>query len=323
MPKAQLTLASNSVELERLIQTANRFIHSAKAPATVKAYRSDWRDFASWCLQHRLTPLPATPETVALYIADRAAILRSGTITRRLTSITKAHQAAGFTDSPASTRHIVVGETLKGIRRTLGTEQKGKDPLLTPDIRRIVKACPNNLLGLRNRALALVGFAGGFRRSELVRIQFHELTFGKKGVIIHVPTSKTDQEGAGRQVGIPFGKHGKTCPVRALRVWIREAAIKEGAVFRAVDRHGRLSERGLYKDSVGTILKRAVARAGMKTKPIAGHSLRAGCVTQATMNGISEFVVMKQTGHKSVETLRRYIRLGQIFTQNAASGLGI
>ena len=114
-----------------------------------------------------------------------------------------------------------------------------------------------------------------------------------------------------------------TCPVRALRVWIRESAIKEGAVFRGVDRHGRLSECGLHKDSVGTILKRAVARAGMKTKAIAGHSLRAGCVTQATMNGISEFVVMKQTGHKTVETLRRYIRLGQIFTQNAASGLGI
>jgi integrase len=323
MSQAQLSLASNTVALERLIQTANRFIHSAKAPATVKAYRSDWRDFETWCRQHKMTPRPATPDTVALYIADRAATLKSGTITRRLTSITKAHQAAGFTDSPASTRHMVVGETLKGIRRTLGTAQKGKDPLLTPDIRRIVKACPNNLLGLRNRALALVGFAGGFRRSELARIQFHELTFGKKGVIIHVPTSKTDQEGAGRQVGIPFGKHGRTCPVRALRVWIREAAIKEGAVFRGVDRHGRLSERGLYKDSVGTILKRAVARAGMKTKPIAGHSLRAGCVTQATMNGISEFVVMKQTGHKAVETLRRYIRLGQIFTQNAASGLGI
>jgi integrase len=323
MTPAQLSLASNSAELERLIQTANRFIHAAKAPATVKAYRSDWRDFEDWCRQHRLAALPAKPDTVALYIADRAATLKSGTITRRLTSITKAHQAAGFADSPASTRHITVGETLKGIRRTLGTAQKGKDPLLTRDIRRIVKACPNNLLGLRNQALALFGFAGGFRRSELVRIQVHELTFGRNGVTVDMPKSKTDQEGAGRTVGIPFGKHAGTCPVQALRAWIRAAGIKDGAVFRGVDRHGRVAERGLFKDSVGPILKRAAKRAGMKTKALAGHSLRAGLVTQASMNGVSEFVIMKQTGHKTVDTLRRYIRLGQTFTQNAASGLGI
>src|ERR1700722_7006702 len=216
MPTVQISPVSSSADLERLIKAANRFIHSAKAPATVKAYRSDWRDFEAWCHQHRLTPLPATPETVALYIADRAATLQSGTIGRRLTSITKAHQAAGFSDSPASTRHMVVGETLKGIRRTIGTMQKGKDPLLTEDIRKIVVACPNNLLGLRDRSLALVGFAGGFRRSELARIEVRELTFGKKGVIVNVTTSKTDQEGAGRKVGLPFGQHQVTCPVRAL-----------------------------------------------------------------------------------------------------------
>jgi site-specific recombinase XerD len=323
MPTGQISPVSSSPDLERLIKAANRFIHSAKAPATVKAYRSDWRDFEAWCYQHRLTPLPATPETVALYIADRAATLQSGTITRRLTSITKAHQAAGFSTSPASTRHMLVGETLKGIRRTIGTRQKGKDPLLTEDIRRIVVACPNNLLGLRDRSLVLVGFAGGFRRSELARIEFHELTFGKNGVIVHLPTSKTDQQGAGRKVGLPFGTYPQTCPVHALQRWLNAAAIADGPVFRSVNRHQQVSKRGLYRDSIGPLLKRAAARAGMETKPLAGHSLRAGLVTQAVMNGVSEFVIMKQTGHRAVATLQRYVRMGKIFTENAATGLGI
>jgi len=322
MPQVQLS-PLNSVELERLIEIANRFIHSAKAPTTVKAYRSDWRDFEAWCLQRRLKPLPSKPETVALYIADRAATLKSGTITRRLTSITMAHRAAGFADTPASTRHLVVGETLKGIRRTIGTAQKGKDPLLTADIRKIVIACPNNLFGLRDRALALVGFAGGFRRSELARIEVRELTFGKKGVIVNVTTSKTDQEGADRKVGLPFGQHQVTCPVRALRAWLNAAAISDGLVFRAVNRHRQVSKRGLYRDSIVPILKRAAARAGMETKPLAGHSLRAGMFTRAAMNGVSEFVIMKQTGHRTVATLHRYVRMGQIFTANAAARLEI
>lgn len=323
MPEPELIIASDSAELERLIRKANAFIQSAKAPATVKAYRSDWRDFERWCHQHLRTALPATPGTVSLYIADRASTLSSATINRRLISITKAHQAEGFTDSPATTRHQVVGETLKGIRRIIGTAQKGKDPLLTADIQKIVSECPESPLGLRDRALALVGFAGAFRRSELSSIQFRDLKFGAKGVIIELPTSKTDQERAGRKVGLPWGSHPETCPVRALNNWLKIAHINQGPVFRAVDRSGRVSDSALYKDSIGTILKRAAARAGLKTKALAGHSLRAGHVTQAAMNGVSEFVIMKQTGHRSVTSLRRYIRLGEIFCQNAAAGLGI
>lgn len=238
MPETQLSLASNAAELERLIRTANKLIHSAKAPATLRAYKSDWRSFEAWCNRHRLPPFPATPQTVALYMADSASTVKSGTITRRLTSITKVHQAAGFVDSPASTRHMVVGETLKGIRRTIGTAQKGKEPLLTADIRKIVSACPDSLLELRDRALTLTGFAGGFRRSELARVQRHELTFGKNSVIVKIPTSKTDQEGEGRKVGLPFGAHAETCPVRALRAWLSAAGIKGGAVSRRVNRHG-------------------------------------------------------------------------------------
>jgi integrase len=317
------SLAPKPSSLEELIEKAKTFVAAAKAPATLKAYRNDWHNFESWCRAHQLTALPSTPETVALYIADRASILASGTITRRLTSITKAHQAAGFTNSRATTRHFIVGETLKGIRRTIGTAQHGKDPLLAADIRRIVAARRGDLLGLRDCALTLVGFAGGFRRSELAGINIYDLRFTADGVVVIVRKSKTDQEGAGREVGLPFGTSQDTCPVRSLRQWLVASGISDGPVFRSVGRYGHVSRRGLHKDSIGKLLKRAAARAGMNVDPLGGHSLRAGCVTQAAMNGVREFVIMKQTGHKTVTTLRRYIRSGEIFRENAAAGLGI
>jgi integrase len=316
-------LAPSPASLEELIQKAKTFVAAAKAPATLKAYRNDWRDFESWCRIHQIQVLPASPESVALYIADQASTLASGTIARRLTSITKAHQAAGFSDSPASTRHFVVGETLKGIRRTIGTAQHGKAPLLSADIRRIVAARREDLLGLRDAALVLVGFAGGFRRSVLAGVDACDLKFSADGVVVNVRKSKTDQEGAGREVGLPFGSSTETCPVRALRQWLDRARIQEGPVFRSVGRYGHVSRRGLHKDSIGKLLKRAAARAGMNIDPLGGHSLRAGCVTQAAMNGVREFVIMRQTGHKAVATLRRYIRSGEIFRENAAAGLGI
>ena len=317
------SLAPKPTSLEELIQKAKTFVAAAKAPATIKAYRNDWRDFESWCREHQLTALPSTPESVALYIADRASTLVSGTIARRLTSITKAHQAAGYTDSPATTRHFVVGETLKGIRRTMGVAQHGKIPLLSADVRRIVTARREDLLGLRDTALVLVGFAGGFRRSELAGIHIYDLKFSADGVVVTVRKSKTDQEGVGREVGLPFGSSSLTCPVLALRQWLAAAKITDGPVFPSVGRYGHVARRGLHRDSIGKLLKRAAARAGMNVDPLGGHSLRAGCVTQAAMNGVREFVIMRQTGHKTIATLRRYIRSGEIFRENAAAGLGI
>jgi integrase len=317
------SITPKPASIEELIQKAKTFVAAAKAPATLKAYRNDWRDFDSWCREHNLPSLPSTPESVALYIADRASRLAAGTIARRLTSIIKAHQAAGFTDSPATTRHFVVGETLKGIRRTIGTAQHGKTPLLSADIRRIVTARREDMLGLRDAALVLVGFAGGFRRSELAGIHICDLKFSTDGVVVNVRKSKTDQESAGREVGLPFGSSPDTCPVRALRQWLDKAAIREGPVFRSVGRYGHVSRRGLHRDSIGKLLKRAAGRAGLKVDELGGHSLRAGCVTQAAMNGVREFIIMRQTGHKTIATLRRYIRSGEIFRENAAAGLGI
>ena len=318
-----LSLATRSPDLEDLVEKTRAYIHAAKSPATLRAYRTDFEDFTRFCEGHNLPHLPATPTTVALYIADRAGSLRAATITRRLTSITKAHQAAGFEESPSSSHHFVVSETLKGIRRSIGTAQQGKAPLLTADIRRIVAACPETRSGLRDRALVLVGFAGAFRRSELAGIDYANLTFTQDGLVIDLRRSKTDQEAAGRKVGIPFGKEDATCPVRTLRRWLAASSITFGAVFRGVTRHGKLSRRGLHKDCVGWIVKRAASRASLKPEPLGGHSLRAGCVTQAAMNGVSERDIMRQTGHKSAEMLARYIRIGEIFTRNAAAGLGI
>ena len=188
-----ITLSHPSTGLEDLIQKANDLMRAAKAPSTRKAYQSDFRIYDSWCADHGLTSLPSTPETIALYIASCVvAHLAPATIARRLASITNAHQAAGFENSPASTEHFVVGEVLKGARRTLGVAQKCKDPLLLNDIRRLLAACPKNLLGLRDRALILTGFAGAFRRSELCAMAVSDLCFSDSGLVINVPRSKAD-----------------------------------------------------------------------------------------------------------------------------------
>ena len=309
--------------LSELVKRTEDFVRAAKAPATLRAYRSDWRDFESWCLGHRLNPLPADPKTVALYIADLASCCASATITRRLTAITKAHQAAGYTESPSSARQGIVSETLKGIRRTIGTAQKGKDPLLTSDVKRVIGSSPDRLLGFRDNALVLVGFAGGFRRSELSLLNCEDVSFNENGALINLRRSKTDQEGEGCRIGLPWGSQPDTCPVRALRRWLDAAGLSEGPLFRAVDRHGRVSQSRLNKDSIGNVIKRAALRAGMSTEALAGHSLRSGHVTQGAMNGVPEFIIMKQTRHKSLATLRKYIRYGELFRKNSAAGLGL
>jgi integrase len=244
-------------------------------------------------------------------------------ISRRLISINTAHQAAGLEDSPASSRHLIVSDTLKGIRRAIGTAQQGKAPLLTADIRRIVDSCPETLSGLRDRALVLIGFAGAFRRSELAAINHADLSLTQEGLVIHIRRSKTDQEGSGRKVGIPFGSDEATCPVRTLRRWLAESGIRDGRIFRGVDRLGKVARRGLNKDCVCWILKQAARRAGMDAGPLGGHSLRSGHVTQAVINGVGELDIMRQTGHKSVSTFAKYVRIGKLFTRNSTVRLGI
>lgn len=266
--------------------------------------------------------MPAAAETVALYLTDRAATLKTSSLARRLTTINRAHQAAGLS-SPATMQNAVVSEVWKGIKRTKGIAQHGKKPFLTPDLRRIIAGLPENLRGVRDRALLLAGFAGGFRRSELAALRVEDLEVTADGLIVRLGRSKTDQEGQGRAVGLPYGSTPDSCPVRAVRAWVEQAGITAGPLFRAIDRFGLVAEQALHADSVGYLVKRAVGQAGFETGDYAGHSLRAGLATQAAMNGASELAIMKQTGHRSLATVRKYIREGSLFRDNAAGKLGL
>jgi site-specific recombinase XerD len=308
--------------LASLGQQAREFAAAAKATNTLRAYQADWRDFHEWCEAHQLASLPALPQTVALYLTDRAAILKASSLARRLTTINRAHQAAGQ-PSPATMQNAIVSEVWKGIKRKKGTAQQGKKPLLTPDLRRIIAGLPEDLRGQRDRALLLAGFAGGFRRSELAALRVADLETTPDGLIVRLGRSKTDQEGQGRPVALPYGSDPRTCPVRAILAWLEQAGITAGPLFRAVDRQGLVSDRALHSDSVGYLVKRAAGRAGFETMEYAGHSLRAGLATQAAMNGASELEIMKQTGHRSLTTVRKYIREGSLFRDNAATKLGL
>jgi site-specific recombinase XerD len=308
--------------LASLGRQAQEFAAAAKATNTLRAYQADWRDFREWCEAHQFAALPALPQTVALYLTDRAATLKTSSLARRLTTINRAHQAAGQ-PSPATMQNAVVSEVWKGIKRKKGTAQHGKKPFLTPDLRRIIAELPQDLQGLRDRALLLAGFAGGFRRSELAALCVEDLETTPDGLILRLGRSKTDQEGQGRPVALPYGSDPRTCPVRALRAWLQQAGITVGPLFRAVDRHGLASDKALHADSVAYLVKRAAGRAGLETMEYAGHSLRAGLATQAAMNGASELAIMKQTGHRSLATVRKYIREGSLFRDNAATKLGL
>ena len=308
--------------LRPVADSPQAYIRAAKAPATLRAYQADWRHFAAWCQAHALSPLPATAETIALYLTDASNTLRPGTLNRRLTSINKAHRAAGH-PAPALPDALLVAETLKGIRRVHGTDQAAKQPLFTDDLRRMVSALPAGLIGDRDRAILLLGFAGAFRRSELARLETADLRETNEGLLVRVARSKTDQEARGREVAIPYGSDPATCPVRACRAWLAAARLAAGPLFRRIDRHAHINARPLHKDSIGQIVKRAARAAGLDPQLYAGHSLRAGFCTQAYMNGAREFDIMRQTGHRSLETLRRYVRGRGLFRDNAATKLGL
>ena len=308
--------------LERLAGQARAFIEAAKAENSRRAYRSDWRLFAAWCQRQGLPALPATPETVTLYVTALAADHKPASLQRKLTSITKAHQAAGF-PSPAAMQHAVVSETMKGIRRTLGTAQPGKEPLLTADIREMLDSLDDDLQGCRDRALLLAGFAGGFRRSELAALDIEDVSDTEDGLVIRVRRSKTDPEGKGTSVALPYGSAAATCPVRSYRAWIAKARIEKGPAFRSVDRHGQVGPGRLNAGSIARIVKRAAEAAGLDPKDYAGHSLRADFATQAFLNGATEVSIMRQTRHKSLNTLRKYIRDRSLFRDNPAAKLGL
>jgi site-specific recombinase XerD len=297
------------------------YLNHARARNTIRGYRSSFRQFEAWCQASFLCALPAASETIARYLSEQAGRLKCGTLEHHLAAISKAHKTAGL---PSPIReNVLIGETLKGIKRVHGTAQTQKAPILTEDLRLMLRVTPKTLLGVRDRALLLVGFTGAFRRSELVALSVDDLHFSAEGVLITLRRSKTDQEGLGRRVALPFGTHAETCPVRALQNWIAAATLSDGPVFRVMRRYGRVLADRLSDHAVALVVKRYAELAGLQTDLYSGHSLRAGFVTSAARAGEPERRIMRQTGHKSFEMVMRYVRNANAFQDNSALALGL
>lgn len=306
-------------ELRDLADDASAYVENSKAAATRRAYRADFAAFSTWCASHGLASMPAKPEAVATYASH---MVREGlgvsSVARAMAAISQAHQMAGQ-DSP--TKAALVRETLRGIRRTLGTAPAQKAPVSVAELRAMVGSTTEDAMGLRDRALLLVGFSGAFRRSELVALNVADLAFSDRGVLVTIRRSKTDQEGAGMVKAIPMAADPAMCPVRALRAWLEAAAIEAGPVFRTVDRWGHVAEGRMSGRGVARAVQRAAELVGLDASRFAGHSLRAGFATSAILAGKSEADVMRQTGHRSVAVFRGYVRIADAWRNNAASGL--
>jgi site-specific recombinase XerD len=322
MAKTPATVSASDLptELGTLIERAASYANRARAKNTARAYEADWRDFRTWCADHSLESLPALPTTVGVYLADLAQRAKVATLSRRLIAITAAHRSAR---QELDTRHPAIRDTMKGIRRAHGAAQVGKTPTLVADIKEMVKDLGEGPKALRDRALLLLGFAGAFRRSELVDLNVADLDLGPDGLAVTLRRSKTDQEGQGRPVGIPYGSNPCTCPVRALKAWLEAAGIISGPVFRRVSKAGLVADARLTDRAVALVVKACAAAAGLDPDKYAGHSLRAGLATSAAAAGASERSIMAQTGHRSVTMVRRYIRSGELFRENAAAKVGL
>jgi integrase len=315
-----LQSTEQAVELAEIAADARDYVAASRAENTTRVYRTGWAQFTAWCDEHRVVALPAGPETVACYVANLAKVAKPATIDARLAAISAAHRAAGH-DSPTKTEAVRL--VRRGMRRTLGTAQRQVRPVTVPDLRAMLEGLSIDPAGCRDRALILLGFAGALRRSELVGLDVADVSEGADGLTVRLRRSKTDQEGAGRTLGIPFGSNPVTCPVRAWRAWLEVSDITEGAAFRPIDRHGLIRTARLSGQAVALVLKRHAAPAGLDADEVSGHSLRAGLATSAAAAGVPERVIAAQTGHRGTAMLRRYIREGSLFRENAASAVGL
>jgi integrase len=308
-------------ELNRLSDSVKKYLISSHADNTRRAYATDWRHFTAWCSRHDFTALPCAPETLMLYLTESVeAGYKISTIQRRLSAISVAHQAAEIA-SPIDDMHVRM--LWRGIRRKHGIAVKGALPITIPELRAMMEHIPDTIQGFRDRTLILIGFAGAFRRSELVSLDVEDLTFQREGIVILLRHSKTDQEGEGRKIAIPYGSRLETCPVRAMQDWLAVSRIEQGAIFRRVNKGDRVEKSRLTGDAVAKIIKRAIQNAGLDPTHFSGHSLRAGFATAAAQAGVDERNIQRQTGHKSVAVLRGYIRDGNLFRQNAAADVGL
>ena len=293
------------------VEAVRDLIEHSLANSTRTAYQSDLRHFVGWG-----GTLPATPAMIATYIAAHSDTLAVATITRRIATLSKAHDALDA--NPC--RSALVKATLQGLRRRRGTAQRQAKPLLRDDLMLILDRLGTTTRDARDRALLLIGFSGGFRRSELVGLDHADTEHARQGLILTLRRSKTDQEGAGRKIGIPFGRT-RHCPVAAFNAWLSESGIDTGPIFRPVDRHGHVQPERLSGDAVSEVIRERVTAAGIDPTGFSGHSLRAGFATSAAQAGVSTLKIRQQTGHASDAMLARYVRDAELFTGNAVGAL--
>jgi integrase len=310
-PKPVLVHAS-AVDCTCLPEAVAGYIRDSLAENTRRAYQSDLRHFEMWG-----GPLPASAEIVAAYLAAHADQLSVTTLVRRLASLSKAHQSRGLINP---IRSELVRATLRGIKRQRRRTQLQAKPLLRDDLLLVLDAMGNALKDLRDRALLLVGFAAALRRSELVALDVTDVEHVRRGVVLHLPRSKTDQDGQGHNIAIPYGR-SRWCPVACLDAWLSASGVAESAIFRPVDRHGRVQPTRLSGEAVSILTRQRIAAAGLDPTGYSGHSLRAGLATSAAQAGVPAWRIKAQTRHASEAMLAHYIRQAELFTDNAAGAL--
>lgn len=313
-------IISAQADLATADHAARAYIESSRSEATKRAYRSDWAGFARWCASQVLEAMPADPITVARYLSAHGGALKPSSLQRKLASISIAHKSAGYA-SPCSSE--IVQSVLRGIRRTHGSAQTKKVPVRVADLRKGLESLGSTPIAIRDRALVLLGYAGGFRRAELAALAASDVQEVPEGLIVTVRRSKTDQEGHGHRKAIPYGSRMETCPVRALRAWREAAGIGGGPLFRRVLKGGRLTGEPITPKAVSIVVKRLAPAMGLDADAVGGHSLRAGLVTDAFAAGVPEAVIMEQTGHRSHQVMAGYRREANLFKQNAAAAVGL
>ena len=294
-------------------------LQSSKAKNTIRAYKSDFNDFGLFCAQNGFKSLPSEAKIISLYLTQLSTKeVKISTIKRRLVSIGVIHRLKGHY---LDTKHPLIVENLMGIKRRKGSIQNGKKPLLINNLKRLINAIDHQkkeqIKIFRDRTIILIGFSGGFRRNEIVSLDYDDLDFVEEGLKINIKRSKTDQFGEGSIKGLPYFDNSQYCPVVSLKNWIDIAKINSGSLFRRFSKGSRLTEKRLTDQTVALLIKEYLKLAGVDNKNYSGHSLRSGFATSAAESGAEERSIMAMTGHKSSEMVRRYIKEANLFKNNA------
>ena len=313
-----------TTDIKALHEETLNNLKTSKANNTLRAYRSDFKDFAGFCVKHGFKSMPSDPKIVSLYLTHLSKKSKISTLRRRLVSIGVVHKLKGHY---LDTKHPVIIENLMGIKRLKGSKQIGKKPILINHLKQIINVINEQnieeIVKLRNKALILIGFGGGFRRTELISIDYEDLEFVDEGVKIVLKRSKTDQFGEGMIKGLPYFLKETYCPVTNLKNWLKISKIKTGPVFRRFAKGSALTKNRLTDQSVVLIIKDCLKVAGIENDNFSGHSLRSGFATVAAEAGADERSIMAMTGHKTTQMVRRYIREANIFKNNALNKVKI